>query len=577
MKSAGKWRSKRSPVLERIMPLRVGHRPGVEPHVDHRGGPAHGPAAFRAAFATGPGHLVDEGPVRVEVLAQRAGALLQLGQAADPLRDVVVAVADPDRERGAPVAVARQRPVDVAGQPFSHAPVADLRRVPGRVPVDGEHLVLERRGGGEPGFARDVEQRGLTAPAVRVRVRHPAGPEEVAPAVELLQKQGIGVLDEHPPHQREPLVEAPRVVDGAHEREAVAPAGGVVVRAEGGRDVHDAGAVLRRDEVLEDDAPRGIGAVGDRHHLQRPRVTDPLERTGVVLAHDAGALAEHALDQVLRHDHAPAFRLRLGVGEGGIERQRRVGGHRPGGGGPSQEGASFRVRLPALGEERSEEEERRILDLAIAQRHLVRAEGGAAAGAVGHALVAAVEKPLLRQLAQDPPDRLDVAGVAGDVGPLVVEPIGDALGQRLPVRLVGEDGIAAGAVEAFDAHRFDLGLPRDAERLLGLDLDREPVRVPPGDARDPASLERLVAAGEVLQRASQDVVQAGACVRGGRSLVEDEGLAALGCLHAAAEEVFLAPALESLLLQFEQGGGQVRVAHGGRSTPARRRPRGPPR
>ena len=544
-------------VLEGIVPLRVGHRSRIEPDVDDRGGAAHG-AVTRAA---GPGDLVDEGAVRVEVRAQRARALLQLGKAADPLGGVVVAVTDPDRERRAPVAVAREGPVHVAGQPLAHAPFADLGRVPGRLAVDGEHLLLERRRGGEPGFARDVEQRGLTAPAVRVRVGHPAGSEEVCAAVELLHQQGISVLDEHPPHPRQPLVEAPRVVDGAHEGQAVALPGRVVVRAEGGRDVHDAGAVLRGDEVLEDDAPGPPGIVGNRHHLQRPRVAHALERTGIVFPHKARVLAQHPLDQVLRHDHAAPLRLRLGVGERGVERQRHVGGHRPGRGGPGQEGAPIRVGLPVLGKQRREEEQGRILHFAITQGDLVGAERRAAARAVGHALVAAIEKPLLRQPAQDPPNRLDVARVAGDVGAVVVEPVGDALGERLPVGLVGEDGVPAGAVEALDAHRFDLGLPRNAERLLRLDLDRKAVRVPPGDARDPSPLERLVATREILQRAPENVVQAGAGIGGRRPLVEDEGLAPLGSLHAAAEEVFLAPALKGLLLQFEQGGGQLRIAH----------------
>ena len=57
-----------------------------------------------------------------------AGALLQLLEGADHVH--VPALAAPHRQRRAPVALARERPVDVVRQPVAEAPVLDVRRVP---------------------------------------------------------------------------------------------------------------------------------------------------------------------------------------------------------------------------------------------------------------------------------------------------------------------------------------------------------------------------------------------------------------------------------------------------------------
>src|SRR3954462_14558458 len=53
----------------------------------------------------------------------------------------VAAVAAPDRQRRAPVALARERPVDVAAQPLAHAPVLDVLGVPVDGLVRGEQVV----------------------------------------------------------------------------------------------------------------------------------------------------------------------------------------------------------------------------------------------------------------------------------------------------------------------------------------------------------------------------------------------------------------------------------------------------
>ncbi len=145
---------------------------------------------------------------------------------------------------------------------------------------------------------------------------------------------------------------------------------------------------------------------------------------------------------------------------------------------------------------------------------------------------------------------------------LEVEPEADALGDPVPLVLVLEHALAAAGVELGEAERLDLVLALDAEFLLHLDLDREPVRVPAPLAADLVPLHGPEAADQVLHRARENVVHAGAAVGGGRPLVEDE-VALLGALvHRALEDVFRPPELEDALL----GGGLANpgVEHGKR-------------
>ena len=75
---------------------------------------------------------------------------------------------------------------------------------------------------------------------------------------------------------------------------------------------------------------------------------------------------------------------------------------------------------------------------------------------------------------------------------LIVEPVADPLAQLFPIVLVLEHALAAATIELGDAERFDLRLAVEAELLLDLDLDRQPVRVPSRLARHVKSLRRKV-------------------------------------------------------------------------------------
>ena len=151
-------------VLERRVALRERHRARVEPDVDHLGHAAHLLAALRArrrscSSTYGRCGSSSSRPARASSSANEPIAL-----------DVAV-LAAPDRQRRAPVALARDRPVDVVLQPLAEAPVLDVLRVPVDRLVGRQQPVAQRRRADVPGRLGVVEQRRAAAPAVRVGVQ----------------------------------------------------------------------------------------------------------------------------------------------------------------------------------------------------------------------------------------------------------------------------------------------------------------------------------------------------------------------------------------------------------------------
>ena len=476
--------------------------------------------------------------------------------------------AAPDRQRRAPVAVAAERPVDVVLQPFAEAAVLDVLGVPADRLVVGQQLVLDLGGGDVPARGRVVEQRRAAAPAVRVGVLVALLAEEQAAAGEVGdQRRGhLRVLDEAALEADDPVVEvavgADRVVERLAPGRVEDPALGrdpVVVLAEGGGDVDQAGPVLGGDEIAGEDLEglaAGVvpgAAVGERE--DRAAVAAPDQVGAGEAGEDVGALPQHLLDQRLGEDQDLAVDAHPRVRHLRRDRDGDVAGQRPGGRRPDQQ------RLARLGprpvQQREPDVDRGVLDVSVAERDLVRGERRAVARAVGDDLVALVEAALVPVLLQRPPDRLDVVVLEGHVGVVEVDPEADPLGQPVPLLDVLEDRLAAALVELGDPELLDLLLGGDPQLLFDLELDRQPVAVPAGLARHPVAAHRAVAGVDVLEDAGEDVVGAGAAVGGRRALVEAPDLGALAVGQRALEDFSLAPALEHPLL--EVGEGLLRV------------------
>ncbi len=547
-------------VLVRVAVLGEGHRARVVPGVDDLGHAGRGAAALAAVE----GDLVDERAVRVEAGLVGAGELGQLGQRADA--GEVVLLAAPDRQRGAPVAVAAERPVDVVVQPVAEAAVLDVVREPVGGLVLPDHRVLDRGGADVPGRLRVVQQRGVAAPAVRVAVLVREMAEEQAALLEVRDQGLVGLLEELAADQRDLGAEGAVGQHRVDHRKAVLAAGREVVGAEGGRLVDDAGAVLGGDVLGVEDVVRVL----DLDQVERAAVGPALHLgAGEGLAGRLPALAE-GLGQQRFGDHQL-----LGavgghhVGDLGVHGGGGVGDQGPRGGGPDQQRGPVGQRAAG---QREADEDRRVDDGLVALGQLVVGEAGAAARAPGGDPVVLDQQALVEDLLERPPDGLHVGRVHGAVGLVEVDPVAHPVGELDEGVGVAGHRLAALGVELGDAVRLDVLLAGEAELLLDGEFDREAVTVPAGLAGDVVALHRPVPGEDVLEDAGLDVVGTGHAVGGRRALVEDPLGAALGLLKAALEDLVVLPERQDPVFEGGQvdlrGDGVVGAGHDGRLPPA---------
>ena len=140
-------------IFERIVILGHRHGTAIEPDIDHLRHAAHGAPVGRV-----PGQLVDIGAMQVEIAQIAAHALGQLFTAGDAFHvGAVWRVTLPDGERGTPVAVAAQCPVDVVFQPATKAAILDMIRHPVDLLVECNQRLLVLAGADVPGALRVVK------------------------------------------------------------------------------------------------------------------------------------------------------------------------------------------------------------------------------------------------------------------------------------------------------------------------------------------------------------------------------------------------------------------------------------
>ena len=180
-------------VLERVVHLGERHRAGLEPAVQHLRHPAH---RRLPVGSSGLGRVRSSTAGRCRSVDAYAEVALQLGQrAVDVDPRVVRVVGLPHRDRRAPEPVAADRPVAGVGQPLAERAVLDVRRRPVDLLVQLDHPVPELRHRDEPGRHRLVDQRGVAAPAVRVRVGVGVVPQHHPALLELADHRLVGVED----------------------------------------------------------------------------------------------------------------------------------------------------------------------------------------------------------------------------------------------------------------------------------------------------------------------------------------------------------------------------------------------
>ena len=354
-----------------------------------------------------------------------------------------------------------------------------------------------------------------------------------------------------------------------------------VVGTERRRDVYDTRTVLDGDVVARNDPEGLVGgvvpvAVGIRLDGLHPRqqllvvhayevgslvFADNLERNelvaGLVLLEGEtfGLLVEMGVEQRLgQYGGHLLTRVCVPGADGHVvdlraDAERRIRRQGPRRGGPCQEAGGAPTLHLGFGVRDAElAHDGRVLHVAVAARlvQLVGREPRAGGRRVGLDRVALVEQPLVEELLEQPPQRLDVFVVVGDVGVVHIDPVSHLARELLPHARELHDGLAAGAVVLLDRDLPPDVLLRDAELLLDAQLHRESVRVPSGLAVHEVSLLGLVAAEDVLDRAGHDVVDArhAVCRRG--TFVEDEGRVPFAGRDAFVECVVGVPLVQHL-------------------------------
>ncbi len=189
------------------------------------------------------------------------------------------------------------------------------------------------------------------------------------------------------------------------------------------------------DVVAADDE---VGALVRLHEAERRLVLQAQQLGALELLLHDGLLAEHALDEARGEDEALAAALHERILHVRVHGRGHVADERPRRGGPDGErdgraAAHPRPRRGRVVRQREAHVDGVLGDVLVALRHLVAADGGAAARAVRDDLVPLVQQTLVPDLPQQPPHRLDVAVGVRVVGVLEVDPEADALGEALPL------------------------------------------------------------------------------------------------------------------------------------------------
>ncbi len=520
--------------------------------------------------------------VRVEREAAEIG--LELGQrAVDIDTRVLGVVALPDRDGRTEVAIAGDRPVARIAQPLPELAVFHVLGNPADLLVELDHPVAELRHAHEP--ARDglVDQRIAAPPAVRIGVlvarlaQQPAvlteQPGERLVGLEYLQAGDI--LDRR---------EEPRaLVHGDDHRDAGRLADALVILTVGGSLVHDPGALIGGDVVVDQDAPGvlravriGVGVVVPqavvRHALQVCPEDPPVDRRHGVRGRVVAELLRIAADELRRQKVFAAQHLvvRYAVRVGGSVRaggddgvldlrahcECEVGRQCPRRRGPGESAHGGEVQRLRLGPGQRERDGDRLVlthlvdivvhpELMVGQRRLV-------APAVREDPVPLVGEPLLVELLERPDHRLHVGHVERLVVVVEVDPAGLARDVLLPLARVVQHGVASGGVERRDAHLLDLALVGDAELPLRLELGRETVRVPAEAAFHLLAAHRLEAREDVLGVAGQQMTVVRKPVGEGGTVVEDPLRRIRAPVDGGAEGAVLVPEREHLGLDLRK-------------------------
>ena len=485
-----------------------------------------------------------------------AAELFEFGNGADA-HDLLIVVGDPQRNRVAPVTVARYGPVARVRQPVGEALLLGELGHPVRLRVVLEQALLEVLDLDEPARHGLVEQRRVRAPAERILMLQCGLRVQAAVVLEVLADVLVSLFHVQALEVAHLGGEEASRVDRTHDRaELVDETSGqthaIIVLAEVRRLVHNACAGLARHvRVGEHTVAGGAELLGKV--VEERLVVGALVGRALALVEQlvvVGRLVQVGESRLHQHELlivallvANAHVLVLGM-----QAESDVAGQRPGRGGPREERVAELGGAVGAVHGRKGGHHRRILDVLVVLAGLEVRERRAARGRVGHDLEAAVDEVLLVQLLEHPPHGLHKRRIECLVVVLEVDPAAEARYDRLPLVRVAHDDLAALVVVVVDAHLEHVLGSLDAVRLVDLVLDGQAVTVPAEAALHMVARLRGPARHRVLDRAGQYVAVVRQAGGERRTVVERELLAVGGEAQLRLERVHLLPHLQHVLL-----------------------------
>src|SRR4029077_6408341 len=283
--------------------------------------------------------------------------------------------------------------------------------------------------------------------------------------------------------------------------------------------------------------------------VERPAVAQAEERFPLHGLDDRRTRQRERLEHLLAEDERLAVHRRADVVELGVHREGDVRRQRPGGRRPDQEAFA----RPSFDRQLRVDRGVGHLAVAVAHRHLVLRQRGAAAGAPRHRAMALVQPAALLADLQDVPDVRDVVVGVRVVRVVPVHPLTEADG-LLRDRLSGAiDARAARVGEPADAVRLDVPLAVQVQLALDLHLDPEALAVEAVLVALVLAEHGVVALIDVLVRARPPVVDAhGLDVGRDRAVIEGIVRVSGVLLPQHVEAALALPQLEHAMLELGQ-------------------------
>eukprot|EP01133_Synstelium_polycarpum_P025117 gene25117-biopygen21665 len=263
-------------VLEWVVHLRVRHRTGFEPAVEHLGNAAHHRLPGRVVGVRAD-QVVDHRAMQIG--RTHTEVCLQLIERSVDVRTRVLRIVrHPHRDRAAPVAVSADVPVACTFEPLAELAVTDVLGHPRDVLVQLDHAIAELGDRDEPRGNRHVDERLPTAPTVRVRVLDRLVPQQLSSGLEVLDDDRVGVEDHQALVRRNHRGELSTRIERLHDLDTV-----------GRGDIH---ILLTESRCEVDDSGSGIGChvVGRKHDVRVRMSEEEVERRCVRQSDQLGAL-----------------------------------------------------------------------------------------------------------------------------------------------------------------------------------------------------------------------------------------------------------------------------------------------